>query len=130
MSVVLAQPHRRGSKDPFCESPLGRFVLRHGLDRLCYDIALDYAQLVRCFFAAKGVPQATKDGHRTPDGARELTAEAAQCLQNELEQIEEKLRGVSRSGLAAMRELAVFEREAPLAQAKETASVLRELVWE
>jgi hypothetical protein len=71
MATALAQPHRRGSKDPrdpFLESPLGRFILWHKLDRLCYDDALNFAKLVRRVFATKGVPQAVRDGHVARDG--------------------------------------------------------------
>jgi hypothetical protein len=126
MSVVLAQPHRRGSRDPFCESPLGRFVLRHSLDRLCYDAALSYARLVRRVFAAKGVPQPVRDGH-CPTPGRELSAETARHLQSTLEQIEERLRGISRIGANAVRQLAVYEREASPAQTVEASLVLLDL---
>jgi hypothetical protein len=128
MAVALAQPHRRGNKDPLLESPLGRFILRHGLDRLCYDNALNFAQLVRRVFAAKGVPQPVRDGHRPmPDNWLGLSTEAARHLQHELEQLEKRLRGVSRDGFDAMRQLAVFEREALSEQTQETMRVLLEL---
>jgi hypothetical protein len=50
MSVALSQPQRKGDRDPLRESPLGQFVLRHDLDRLCYDAALDFARLTRRVF--------------------------------------------------------------------------------
>src|SRR5262249_25417891 len=89
MSVALSQPHRRDAKDakdPFLESPLGQFILRQELPRLCYDSALDYAQLVRRLFAAKGVPQPVRTGYH-PTGGQEMTTEAARHLQNELGEI-------------------------------------------
>jgi hypothetical protein len=125
--VVLAQPHRRGSNDPFCESPLGQFVLRHRLDRLCYDAALDFARLTRRVFASKGVPQPHRDGHRTPDNGLGLSAEAARHLQRELEQLEKRLRSISRDGFRGTRQLAIFEREALPEQAQEAMRVLLEL---
>jgi hypothetical protein len=64
MAVALAQPHRKGARDPrdpYLESPLGRFVLKHKLDRLCYDTALGYAGLVRAAFASLGIPQPVRE---------------------------------------------------------------------
>lgn len=46
-SVVLAQPHRRGNADVMCESPLGRFVLKHALERELYDAGILYASARR-----------------------------------------------------------------------------------
>jgi hypothetical protein len=130
MAVALAQPHRRGSKDPrdpFLESPLGRFISQLKLDRLCFDNALNFAQLVRRVFAAKGVPQPHRDGHRTPDNWLGLSTEAPRHLERELEELEKRLKNVSRSGFSAARQLVIFERETLPEQAEVTASVLREL---
>jgi hypothetical protein len=114
MAVALAQPHRRSAKDakdPFLESPLGRFVLTQELPRICYDTALNYAGLVRRSFAVAGIPQPVRTGvHATSD--REMTTEAARALQHQLDQVERRLRGISRAGLNALRSLAVDEREA------------------
>jgi hypothetical protein len=55
MAIALAQPHRRGNRDAFCESPLGQFVLRQLLPRNCYDSALAYAGLVRRAQAVAGI---------------------------------------------------------------------------
>jgi hypothetical protein len=114
MAAVLAQPHRRGAKDPkdpFLESPLGRFVLRQELPRTSYDTALTYASLVRRNFAVAGIPQPVSTGvHATAD--REMSTEAARKLQNELNQVEQRLGGISRTGLNGLRALAVDEREA------------------
>jgi hypothetical protein len=126
--VALSQPHRRGSNDPFLESPLGRFVLCHKLDRLVYDAALGYAKLVRRIFAIRGIPQGCGDGHKVLDTGREMTAETARCLQDRLDQVERRLRSVSRDGLNAARQLAVFEREVSLSQADGAALILRELL--
>jgi hypothetical protein len=110
MAVALAQPHRRGNRDPFCESALGQLVLRQLLPRNCYDAALGYATLVRRSFAVAGIPQPVTTGvHATAN--REMTAEAARHLQNELREIEKRLGGISRAGLLALRSLAVDERE-------------------
>jgi hypothetical protein len=93
------------------ESPLGQFVLRQQLPRICYDSALDYARLVRRNFAAKGVPQPVATGYHAT-GDREISTEAARALQNQLQQVEKRLGGISRAGLSALRALAVDEREA------------------
>jgi hypothetical protein len=56
-----------------------------------------------------------------------MTTETARHLQRELEQVESRLRSTSRSGLVAVRQLAVFEREALPEQEEEGALVLTEL---
>lgn len=126
MSVVLAQPHRRGSRDPLCESPLGRFVLRRGLNPICYDAALGYARLVRRVFASMGIPQPVGDGHRAVPG-KDLCVETVRLLQLELNETEKRLRGISRDGVRAVRQLAVYECEACPEQAVEASRVLLEL---
>jgi hypothetical protein len=121
------QPHRchaKDPKDPFLESPLGRFVLRQELPRICYDIALDYAKLVRRSFAAAGIPQPVTTGYHAT-GDCEMSAEVARRLQNELREIEKKLRGISRAGLSGLRALAVDERPALLEE--DTSLALLEL---
>jgi hypothetical protein len=107
--VALAQPHRKGDRDPLRESPLGRLVLRQELPRICYDAALAYGALVRRAFAVAGIPQPVGTGYH-PTGEQEISTEGARRLQNELREIEKKLRGISRSGLSGLRELAVHER--------------------
>lgn len=56
-SVVLAQPHRRGSEDKRCASPLGRMAIRAGLHEALLDAAEDYAGLVRRYRAAWSAPR-------------------------------------------------------------------------
>jgi hypothetical protein len=123
VAAVLAQPHRRGAKDPkdpFNESPLGRLILRQELPRITYDNALAYAGLVRRLFAAKGVPQPVDTGvHPTAD--REMSTEMARALQRQLAEVEKKLSVISRAGLSALRVVAVDERE-PLSE--EAASLI------
>jgi hypothetical protein len=126
MAVALAQPHRKGSKEPLLESPLGQFVLRQELPRVCYDSALDYAKLVRRSFAVAGIPQPVGTGYH-PTGDSEMTTEAARRLQNQLAEVEKRLRGISRAGLNALRSLAVDEREALLAQIDDASLILLEL---
>jgi hypothetical protein len=128
-AVALAQPHRRGTRDPrdpFHECPLGKFILARKLDRLSYDDALNFATLVRRVFSVRGIPQATKDGHVVRDGLG-MTAEAARHLQELLGALEARLRKVSRSGFSALRTLAVFERATPEEQAEAVVAVLQEL---
>jgi hypothetical protein len=55
-ATVLAQPHRRGNYDQLCASSLGRHVLDHRLRRELYDAGEEYAETVRRWRAAKGVP--------------------------------------------------------------------------
>jgi hypothetical protein len=56
MSVVLAQPHRLGSRSQQRESPWGRFCEDHKLRREIYDGGNAFADLLRRWRAAKGVP--------------------------------------------------------------------------
>jgi hypothetical protein len=56
-----------------------------------------------------------------------MTTEAARRLQNQLAEVEKRLRGISRAGLSALRSLAVDEREALLAQIDDASLVLLEL---
>jgi hypothetical protein len=56
MATVLAQPHRQGSRDTFCESPLGRFVLKYGLARELYEAGLLYASIRRMWIGCWGGP--------------------------------------------------------------------------
>jgi hypothetical protein len=81
------------------------------LPRTCYDIALDYAKLVRRSFAVAGIPQPVSSGYH-PAGDHDMTTEAARALQNQLRQVEKRLGDISRAGLSGLRSLAVDEREA------------------
>jgi hypothetical protein len=94
------------------------------LPRIVYDSALDYAKLVRRAFAVAGVPQPVGTGYH-PTGEQDISTEAARRLQNELREIEKKLRGISRAGLNGLRSLAVDEREA--LSEEEASLVLLEL---
>ena len=62
-SVVLAQPHRRGSDHKWAASALGRFCLRRRLREQLYDAGHDYANIVSCWRGAKGVPRQVANGH-------------------------------------------------------------------
>lgn len=55
-AVVLAQPHRLGDTDQRCESPLGRFCIRYKLNHDLLKAGRDYADIVRRWRAAKGIP--------------------------------------------------------------------------
>jgi hypothetical protein len=108
-AVALAQPHRRGNSDPLLECPLGQFILSYGLDRICYDAALAYARLLRRFFSIRGVPQPSTGFHVSRD-VREMSGDVARAVARELEQVEKKLRKISKPGMNAVRQLAFFER--------------------
>ncbi len=56
LSVVLAQPHRRGNTDQKCSSALGRLVLARKLRSEVYDAGNEYADIVLAWRAARGVP--------------------------------------------------------------------------
>jgi len=106
--TVLSQRHRRGDTRQECESPLGRFVLRHGLHRALYDSGLEYGGLVRQFYAAKGIPQPSSDGSGSGNG---VSPEKAMRLKEELDRLEPPLKRKSIWGFNALRTLAVHEQE-------------------
>lgn len=56
VSVVLAQPHRRGNLDQLAADALGRFVLRMRFRREFYDAAQAYKRLRLRFLQAFGAP--------------------------------------------------------------------------
>jgi hypothetical protein len=100
-------------------------VLRHKLDRFTYDAGLAYGRLARKVLAAMVIPIAVGDGHRAADVTKEMTPEMVFHLRQELGHVERRMRGISRSGASAVRDLAVFEAEAADEQA--AALVLAEM---
>jgi hypothetical protein len=125
--LVLAQPHRQGHdrNDPFLESPLGRFVLKHGLDRLCYDAALTYGRLAGRVFSSRGATRPIL-GTRPETGSRpEMSAEMARRLQRELAETDGRL---CKEGIRALRTLALFENEVLPDDAEAAVAVLRALI--
>ena len=82
MSVVKAQPHRRGSDDPRLASPLGRFCARiwakdAHLRAACYSAGGDYAREVREALAARGfnVEGLEPETQRGNSGSQDPTAQ-------------------------------------------------------
>ena len=110
MVTVLSQPHRRGDTSQLVESPLGRFTLRHRLDRPYYDAGIEYGAMVRHFHAAKGVPSIISEGSGSGAG---VSPEKAKQLSDELQRIEPPLKKLSYTGFSALRMLCVHEREIP-----------------
>jgi hypothetical protein len=127
--TVLAQPHRRGEReDQKQESPLGRFVMRHRLRTELYDAGIEYAGMVRCYYAAKlpagamrGIPQLPGDDRGSGNG---VSPEKAIWLEKELRQLEGPLKSLSRRGFSALRMLAVHEREIMVSSERMAAEVL------
>ena len=77
MSVVLAQPHRRGSRSQWRESAFGRFCDDHKLREEIYDGGNAYSDLLRRWRAAKGVPTELRLGMgRSGQGPSDATVEA------------------------------------------------------
>jgi hypothetical protein len=127
--LVLAQPHRRGQgqdrNDPFTESPLGRFVLKHKLDRLCYDAALAYGRLAGRVFSSRGATRPIL-GTRTSTGSgNEMTTATARRLQRELAEVDA---GLGKNGIRALRTLALFELEALPEDEEAAVTALRALI--
>jgi hypothetical protein len=108
--VVLAQPHRRGfdRNDPYAESPLGRFVLKHKLDRLCYDSALTYGRLAGKVFSSRDATRPILGTRSSVGSGKEMSTAVARHLQRELEQVDKQL---GKNEIRALRTLALFELE-------------------
>ena len=77
MSVVLAQPHRRGNRSQWRESAFGRFCDDHKLREEIYDGGNAYADLLRRWRVAKGVPTELRLGMGgSGEGPSDATVEA------------------------------------------------------
>lgn len=72
MSIVLAQPHRKGERSPLAESAIGRFVLRNDIDKDLYEAAQDYARIRGMYQSAIGAPREEHHGGSGRDIAEEL----------------------------------------------------------
>jgi hypothetical protein len=119
---VIAQPHRRGDLDQFCEGPAGRFVLKHQLLRPIYDAICEYGDLVRHFQAAKvGTKPVVSLGFGSGMG---VSPRKAKWLAEEVSWIESTLRSISMVGFRAVKDLAVFETPVPPGSAPEVIGVL------
>jgi hypothetical protein len=124
---VLSQPHRRGQdrNDPFLESPLGRFVLKHKLDRLCYDSALGYGRLSGKVFSSRGATRPILGTRSSAGSGKEMSTATARHLQRELEQVDKRL---CKNGIRALRTLALFELEALPEDTEAAVATLRALI--
>jgi hypothetical protein len=125
--MVLSQPHRQGQdrNDPFLESPLGRFVLKHKLDRLCYDSALAYGRLAGKVFSSRGATRPILGTRSSTGSGKEMSTATARHLQRELEQVDKRL---CKNGIRALRTLALFELEALPEDTEAAVATLRALI--
>jgi hypothetical protein len=104
---------------------LGRFVLKHKLDRLCYDSALAYGRLAGMVFSSRGATRPIL-GTRPETGSRpEMSAEKARRLQRELAEVDSRLH---KNGIRALRTLALFELEALPEDTEAAVATLRALI--
>jgi hypothetical protein len=130
MGVALAQPHRRlngfDRRDPLLESPLGRFVLEHKLDRLCYDGALAYGRLAGKVFSSRGATRPILGTRSSAGSGKEMSAATARHLQRELDQVDKQLRAIG--GIRALRTLALFELEELPEDTEAAVATLRALI--
>jgi hypothetical protein len=112
-AVVLAQPHRRHlngeALSQLAESPLGQFILKHGLRRELYDAGLEFGSISRRCLRARGTCAGIIEAY-TGTG-KEMSTAAAVWLKKELERLEKPLRRFP--GFPALRQLAIFERGIP-----------------
>jgi hypothetical protein len=115
--VVLDQPHRRGDTSQLRESALGRFVLDHYADarmaRSVYDAGLAFADVVRRWRAARGVPAIDRAGGGLSTGVGPSAATVARWWA-QICAVDTRLTyEVSPVALRAVRHLVIDERDAP-----------------
>ena len=128
MAVALAAPHRRNAndpRDPFLESVLGRFVLKHKLDMLCYDSALAYGRLACRVFSSRGATRPVLGTRSAAGSGKEMSTATARHLQRELERVDKQL---CKNGIRALRTLALFELEAMPEDTEAAVATLRALI--
>jgi hypothetical protein len=119
---VMNQPHRNGSNDDLLESPLGRFVLRHKMDRATYHAGLSFGTLCRRYLSAKARPT---DIREAPSGSgADISEDKARWLATEVARIERPLREMSPVGFAAVQAMTIYEREPAPRSEFEAAGVL------
>lgn len=111
MGVVLAQPHRRGNDHPWCATALGRFCLANRLKRELHHAGEEFADVMRRWRAAKGVPASVSLGFgRGGDGPSSRTVAA---WWEQIRAAEDSLRDRSKRHLAAVRHLVIDDADLP-----------------
>jgi hypothetical protein len=129
MAVALAQPHRRlngfSPRDQLLESAVGRFVLEHKLDRLCYDAALAYGRLAGKVFSSRGATRPILGTRSSIGSGQEMSTATARHLQRELDQVDKQL---GKNEIRALRTLTLFELEELPEDTAAAVAALRALV--
>lgn len=110
-AVVMAQPHRRGNDHPWCATALGRFCLAHRLKKDLHDAGEKFADLVRRWRAAWGVPVPISLGIGG-SGQGPLMRTAA-GWEEQIASVENALRRVSTAHLIAIRHLVLDDADVP-----------------
>src|ERR1700761_1405842 len=89
LAAVLAQPHRRGAKDPKSELlgyPLGRLRLNDQVSEIQHRAGNEWALLVRSYAGTMGIPIGSpKSGSALNDSGKPGYAFAAEALASEEE---------------------------------------------
>jgi hypothetical protein len=123
LSVVLAQPHRKGQRSALAASALGRFCLAHGLDP---DVAAGveiYQRRRAVYRATIGAPRLDQvvDGNSTTEGP---DRETVSKWKEHLAKIEEAVEDVVAGGLALVDMLIDAEADVPAKSAAATRAAL------
>ena len=109
-SVVLNQPHRRGSDHKWAESALGRLCLRRKLREQLFDAGQHYASVVSCWRGAKGIPRAigSHEGASCSAGPSDATVHRWQA---EMLAMERAMMGCGIEAFLAVRSLALDDAD-------------------
>jgi hypothetical protein len=114
VAQVMAQPHRRGSKDPrnqWNESPLGRLCLLHRLRTELFDAGEAWAQTRSVWLSIVGAPK-IKAGEKIYGSGRDVAFSEANRLRRLYLQGAEAIRSVvGEDGLRAIVRLACDRQE-------------------
>lgn len=123
LSVVLAQPHRRGQRSALAASALGRFCLAHGLDPDVVAGVEIYARRRAVYRAVIGAPRIDQpvDGNSTADGP---DRETVQKWKEHLAKIEDAVEDVVAGGVALIDRLIDAEADVPARSTAATKAAL------
>ena len=103
-SFVLMQPHRNGEASQLAGSAFGRYCLRMKMRRELYDAGEEYANVVRRWRAARGIPTDLRlsEGAGTGDGPAGTTVAA---WAKRISSLNNTMLNTSKEGFFAVRQM-------------------------
>jgi hypothetical protein len=109
MQTVINQPHRKGSRDQDCESPLGRFFRANPMiRRQLLDAGADYRDIKRRWMAVRGIPS---DLRLNVGTGADPSDETVKKWENKINLVEGSIKQRCKKALNPFLQIVVFERE-------------------